>query len=381
MTIYICKSLVALSLKNTSHLNKTPISLLSLLFISSSPETPIAAADYLIDRHNFSPATASKVSSVVKYLKRPEETDSILSFLQESGISDTYLERIIKRVPKVLSANLEWSIKPKFKVFRDLGFSSSNVVEMVSSQPMILTCSFNKRFGQSILALKSVVGSNMDVSGILKKHAWLLRYDLAKTMIPNIELLKSCGISSSQITQCLYIFPRDFLHKTTRIRENVKRVDEMGIDRKSKMFLLAIRAFCSMTKDNWESKLELFKSLGFSEDDILSSFRRYPHAFAVSERKIKELTQLLLSSGKCDISFVVNNPELLTYSVVNRFKPRLRVLEVLESRNLLLKKSSLATAFKMTDKKFFEKYVLPYSDEVGKLFVIKKASLIAEICA
>ncbi|XP_059629860.1 transcription termination factor MTERF6, chloroplastic/mitochondrial-like [Cornus florida] len=332
-------------------------------------ETPIAVVDYLIDRHKFSPETTSKVSE--KYLENPEVAHSILSFLQESGFSDTHLERVIKYAPQLLSANLERSIKPKFKLFRDLGFSSSDVVEIVSSNPRILTSSVDNRLGPSILALKSVLGSSMDdVSRVLKKRGWFSRYDLAKTMIPNIEfIIKSCGMSS---TQYVYKFPRVFMCKPTQIRECVKRVDEMGIDRKSKMFLPAIRAIRSMSIENWELKLEVFKSLGFSEDDILSVFRRAPQVFTLSERKIKAKTQFLLSTGKCDISYVINNPFLLTLSVENRLKPRLRVLEVLESRSLLLKKSSLWTVCRMSDEKFFEKYVLPYSDEVGELFVVNK---------
>ncbi|XP_059629819.1 transcription termination factor MTERF15, mitochondrial-like [Cornus florida] len=375
MTIYICKSLISLSFKNSSHLSKTRIPLFSLLLFSSSPRTPIAVADYLLNRHKISPETASKVSSFVKYLKRPEDTDSILSFLQESGFSDTHLRYVIKVVPRVLSANLERSIKPKFKIFQDLGFSSSDVVKIVSSDPRILACRVDNRLSPSILALKSVLGSNMDdVSRFLKKSGWFLRYDLANTLIPNIEFLKSCGISASQIAQCMYHFPRIFLHKPTRIREIVKRVDEMGFNRECKTFLHAIRVISSISRENWELKLELFKSLGFSEDDILSVFRRQPMAFGVSKRKIKEITQLFLSTGKFDISFVVNNPNLLIYSVENRLKPRLRVLEVLERRNLLLKKPNLANACRITDKKFYENYVLPYPDEVGELFVIKKAS-------
>ncbi|XP_059629861.1 uncharacterized protein LOC132272785 [Cornus florida] len=373
-TVYICKSLISLSLKNSSHLNKTPISLFPLLFFSSSLETPIAVANYLNDRHKFSAETASKVSSVVKYVKRPEETDSILSFLQESGFSDTHLQRVIKNAPQVLSANLERSIKPKFKFFQDLGFSSSDVVEIVSNDPRILTRSVDNRLGPSILTLKSVFGSNMDdVSRFVKRYGRILSFDLAKTMIPNIEfIMKSCGMSWTQITRYVYNCPRLFLFKPTQIREYVKRVDEMGINRKSKMFLPAIRAIRTMSIENWELKLEVFKSLGFSEDDILSVFRRAPLVFALSERKIRAKTQLLLSTGKCDISYVVNHPFLLTLSVENRLKPRLRVLEVLESRNLLLKNPSLATVFWFTDDKFFEKYVLPYSDEVGELFVVNK---------
>ncbi|XP_059629836.1 transcription termination factor MTERF8, chloroplastic-like [Cornus florida] len=375
-TIYICKSLISLSLNNSSHLNKTPISLFSLLFFSSSPKSPNAVADYLIERHKFSLETASKVSSSPRSpnLKRPEKIDSILSFLQESGFSDTNVERVIKHAPQLLSANLELSIKPKFKFFQDLGISSSGIVQIVSSDPLILTRSVESHLGPSILALKSVLVSNMDVSRVLKKSGWFFRYDMAKTMIPNIEFLKSCGISSSQITRCVYNTPTFFSNKPTRVRELVKRVDEIGFDRKSKMFLHAILAISWMTKENWELKLEVFKSLGFSEDDILSVFRRHPQVFAQSERKIKETTQLLLSTGKCDISYVVNYPDLLGYSVENRLKPRLRVVEVLESRNLLLNKPSLGTVCRITERKFFEKYVLPYSNEVGELFVFKKAS-------
>ncbi|XP_059629821.1 transcription termination factor MTERF6, chloroplastic/mitochondrial-like [Cornus florida] len=382
MTIYICKSLISLSLNNSSHLNKTRIPLLSLLFFSSSPKPPIPVADYLLDRHKFSPETASKVSSVVTYVKRPEDTDSILSFLKESGFSDSHLELVIKRMPKVLSANLERTIKPKFKFFQDLGFSSTDVVKIVSSNPQILLCSVDNQLGPSILALKSVLGSNMDdVSRVLKRYGGFLRNDLTKTMIPNIEFMKSCGISSSQITRCVYNFPRLFLYKPTRIREYVKRVDDKGFDRKSKMFLEAVRVVSSMKIENWELKLELFKSLGLSEDDILSVFRRQPQVFAVSERKIKAITQLFLSTGKYDISVVVNHPEFLVYSVESRLKPRLRVMEALERRNLLLKKPSLTTQFIISNKKFFERYVLPYSDEVGELFVVNKASLTAEISA
>ncbi|XP_059629807.1 uncharacterized protein LOC132272730 [Cornus florida] len=367
MTIYICKTFIS------SYPNKTPTSFLSLLFFSSSPKPTNAVAAYLIERQKFSPETASKVSSSIKSpnLKSPEETDSILSFLKESGFSDTHLERVIKRAPRVLFANLERSIKPKFKLFQELGFSSSDVVETVLSDPMILTSSVDNRLGPTILGLKSVFGSSMKVSRVLKKCARILRYDLANTMIPNIEFMKSCGISSLQIAQFVYSTPTFFFFKPTSIREYFRRVDEMGFDRKSKMFLHAIRAISTMTIEKWELKLELFKSLGFSEDGILSVFRKQPQVFAVSEKKIKGMTQFLLSTGKCDISYVVNNPIILTYSVENRLKPRLRVLEVLERRNLVLKNPSLRTLCSMTDEKFLHNYVLPYSDEVGELLTAR----------
>ncbi|CAK9154236.1 unnamed protein product [Ilex paraguariensis] len=186
--------------------------------------------------------------------------------------------------------------------------------------------------------------------------------------------MKSLGIKSSQIMRHLYNFTRLFFYKPERIKEFVKRVDEMGFDMNSKMFLHAIRAVSSVTVKNWELKLELFRSLGLSDVDIRSVFQRHPHVFTISQRKIKDVTQLLLATGKFDISFIVNHPDSLCYSIKNRLKPRLRVVEVLENKKLLPKKPSLTSLHKITDEKFFEKFVLPYSNEVGEIYIAREFS-------
>ncbi|XP_057503765.1 transcription termination factor MTERF5, chloroplastic-like [Actinidia eriantha] len=278
------------------------------------------------------------------------------------------MEQLIKRSPFVLSANLDRTIKPKIKLFLDLGLSPTDIAEIISADPWILSISTDNRIGPSFLALKRVLGSLPGVSKVLKLSGRLLQYDLDKTMIPNIEFLKSCGISSSQIVKFVYSYPGFFVYKPESIRDFVKRVDEMGFNRESKMYLHAIRAISSMTVENWERKLELFRSLGFSDNDVAKVFKRAPHVFAISQRKIKEVTQMLLRPGKSDISVIINCPELLSCSVENRLKPRLGVLEVLERKNLLQKNPRLTTVCKISDEAFFERFVLPYSNEVGNVY-------------
>ncbi|KAK2659707.1 hypothetical protein Ddye_006240 [Dipteronia dyeriana] len=60
-------------------------------------------------------------------------------------------------------------------------------------------------------------------------------------MMPNIEFMKSCGITTSQIVQHRLTFPRLFLHQPESMKDFVRRVDELGVDRTSKRFLPAIR--------------------------------------------------------------------------------------------------------------------------------------------
>ncbi|KAJ7959034.1 Transcription termination factor like [Quillaja saponaria] len=370
MNSQIRNCLSSLFAKNPSHL-RGPSSFFSIsIFFSSTAVKPgkskprIDLLDYFVKKHGFSEEAASKASSAITYFRKPRWSDSVLSFFKEIGFSQTHIEKLVVRAPRLLSADIEKTIKPKIKFLQDSGFTLSDIAEIVSLDPWILLRSVDNQLAPSLLVLKSIVGSTEDVCRVLKISGWFLKHDLEKTMMPNVEFMKSIGISSSQIVKYVFKFPRFFLFKVESIQGFVKRVDEMGFDRKSKMFLPAIRVLSSMRLENWHLKLKLFRGLGFSNNDILIVFRRIPQVFAVSERKIKEVTKLLLSVRNNDISFVVNHPEVLLRSVERTLKPRLEVIEILENKNSLQKKPSLTTVYKLTNKQFLEKFVLPYSDEL-----------------
>ncbi|XP_016681115.2 uncharacterized protein [Gossypium hirsutum] len=322
---------------------------------------------FLVEKHSFSPELAVKTASSLTYVKDPRKCDTIISFLKESGFSKSHIEAVVKRKPNLLYSSLEKTIKPKFKIFQDLGFSTHDVADIVASDPWILTRSVDDRIAPSISDLKTVLGSNDDVVKLLKTSAWFLKSDLQKTMMPNIEFLRNCGICSSQIVLYVFSFPRFFLLKPESIKQFVERADALGFDRKSNMFLVAIRMLSSMSEENWELKLKLFRKLGFSEDDIMSTFRRTPQVFAVSERKIKQVTDFLLNRTNVGISFIISHPMVLICSLERRLKPRLLVIETLESKNSLRRKVSMTTIYKMPDKKFREKYVVPYLKELEEV--------------
>ncbi|GLT44904.1 hypothetical protein SLA2020_187770 [Shorea laevis] len=367
----ICRSLISLSLNNTAFLHKPPISnsLCVLFFSSSTPEkskSSFPMLDYLIN-HQFSPEVALKASLSIPYLKNPENSDSILSFLKENGFTKSHIEEILKRKPNLLCSSVDNTIKPKLEIFRDLGFSPDEIADFMAADPWLLQRSLDSRLAPSISVLKTVLGSSDAVCKALKISGWFLKLDLEKTMMPNIELLRSCGVSSSQIINFVYSFPRFFLIKPEGMRELIKRVDELGVSRVSKMYLYAVRTLSSMSPETWENKLKLFSSFGLSEDQILSVFRRSPHVFAVSETKIKEFGEMLLARENIDASYIFEHPELLIYSVKSRLEPRLAVYEILERKNLLRKKTQLTSLFRMSPQKFLDNYVLPFSNELGDL--------------
>ncbi|KAE8653895.1 putative F-box family protein [Hibiscus syriacus] len=363
------RSLISLSLNKSSCFRK-PISCYPIsvaFFVSAATQeskSSFSLAYHLIEKHNLSHEIAVKTASSLSNVKDPSKCDNIISFLKESGFSKSHIEETLQKKPKLLNSSLEKTIQPKFKFFRDLGFSTNDFADLIATDPSILVRSVNDRIVPSVLYLKSVLGSNANVVKLLKILSWFLAFDLQKTMMPNIEFLRSCGVSSSQIVSFLFPYPRFFLHKLESIKQFVKRADDMGIDRKSTMFIVAIRTLASMSEDTWEQKLKLFRKLGFSEDDINSTFRRIPHVFSVSERKIKEISDFLLTRKNVGISLIISYPMVFTYSLEHRLKPRLQVIEILESKNLLRRKVSLSTIFNMSEKNFRVKYVCPYLKEL-----------------
>ncbi|KAK4434190.1 hypothetical protein Salat_0581700 [Sesamum alatum] len=377
MFIHMRKYLVYFSKNNSLSVFKSHVSfsLPTLQFFSTSAEkqrtTSTAFSDFLLHKHNFSPEAASQVASALPRLRNLEEYDSILSFLKDSGFSSAQLEKILKYRPGLLSANADKVIKPKIKIFQESGFSAEDTADIITNDPDILYRSLNNRVIPSLSLLKDLLGSSVEVAKLLRISGWFLKYDVGKTMVPNVEFLKSCGIAMDSINWLMYNFPLALLNKPERLREFVDRIDEVGISRSSKMFIHAIRVRSSMTTKTWEQKLKAFQNVGFSEDDIVAAFRKAPQVFVVSEAKLKELKRVLLASGKYDVLCIINHPTSLICSIEKRYKPRLQMLGILESRNLIKDWPSFSALYKMSDEAFFKKYVGPYLNEVGHLSLVK----------
>ncbi|KAL3845839.1 hypothetical protein ACJIZ3_003242 [Penstemon smallii] len=343
-------------------------------FVSGT--TPCTVSEFLMHRHHFSLESASRVASAITHLKNPHESDSMLSFLKEIGLSNTQLEKLLKNRPSCLNTNLENIIKPKIKTFQDIGFSADDIAHIISFNPAVLHTSLENRIIPSLSVLKGLLGSGVEVAKVLRISSWLLLVDLEKNLVPNIELLKSCGIPMKQIIRHIYLYPRMFLHKPETMRKFVDKADEMGVDRNSRMFVHAVRVVSSMSDEVLGLKFKAFRDLGFPEDDILRVFRYAPKLFDVSVKKIKKVKEVLLETGKYDVSCILNNPISLMYSVEKRYKPRLQVLGVLEKRNLIKKWPALLRLAQLTNNKFHEKFVAPFSNELRDVKLAQKDATI-----
>ncbi|KAL1547054.1 hypothetical protein AAHA92_23573 [Salvia divinorum] len=354
------RNLISFFSNHNSSLLKSPFSLYFSTETAKQPLDAAAVSKFLIKKHSFSPAAAAQIAALSR-LRNHENADAVLSFLKQIGFSNAQLEKIFKTSPHFLSSNLDSNIKRKFEAFQDLGFTSAEVVEIITRQSRLLNHSV-PRISSSASALIHVFGSTAVAAKFLKASGAFL-CDMESTLIPNVEFLKSCGVPMAQIVR-LTTSPQLFLHKPENLKKFVEKADAMGSERGSKSFIYAVRAVSSMKSESWELKLGTLRELGYSEEDIMRAFRNSPKVFTCSKRKIRRVAEVLLETGRYDRAAIARTPCVFQYSIEKRLIPRLGVLRVLEKKGLIGNWPSIASMVLCTDVEFFERFVAPYLDEI-----------------
>ncbi|XP_047957287.1 uncharacterized protein LOC125202853 [Salvia hispanica] len=323
--------------------------------------------DVLVNKHQFLPELASRL----RKFRDPQRADSVLSFLKENSFTTTQLQKLVIYDPRILGFTIE-GLDSRLKVFQNLGLSSKEIAKVISSNKTILHSSMANKIIPNLSLLKGLLGSNDGVAKLLKSCSWFMIYDLEKTLMPNVEILKRCSIPMERILHLLYSLPRAFLVKSDIMRRSVDKAIEFGVPRTSVVFIYAVGLFHFTSQGLWEVKLQTLRDLGFSDDDILAMFRKQPHVFRASGHKLKNKIEFLLATGKFNISSVVACPVALACSIEKRLEPRMQILRLLEIRNLIEKWPSLSGISSFTDYMFFDKFIRPYYDEIGEECIIKK---------
>ncbi|XP_011620832.1 uncharacterized protein LOC18427339 isoform X2 [Amborella trichopoda] len=312
---------------------------------------PFPLADYLIKKHGFSKDSILPVCAQLGHVRSHKEADATVSYFKECGFSQTQIEEMLKRSPRILIASVDKTLKRKLKIFQDLGLSDARLTNLISNDPGILWRG-EERLCHLIEFLKLVLETDDKVYRAIKNSGWLLKTDLKKTLLPLTNYMQSCGITLSQIAKLIMNFPRVLLLNPDWVKSVIQRVDELGFSRDASLYVHAIGVMSSLTKEKWEEKIKLFQSFGWSEKDVITAFKRAPHVLLVSEEKIRCAMEFYLNTLKFDGPYMILHPTLLMFSFEGRVVPRHRVVEHLRSKRLLRKSPSFSTVCHLTEKSF-----------------------------
>ncbi|XP_073143548.1 transcription termination factor MTERF8, chloroplastic-like [Henckelia pumila] len=322
---------------------------------------------------------ANRFSHVISY-KKPQVA---VDFLKTHGFSDTQIRSLLSIYPKLHQFDVEKNLKPKFIYFQELGVTRPHLAMFISKNPMLLSCSLDKKLKPGVEVIKNVLELNQpesnkfnirdDLIRILSRYSWVIGNE--SKLLSSIKYLESFGIVGSQLVVLLKNEPRLFFVGESKLKSLISRVTELGFAKGSRMLVHGLRACYGNRTETLHKKYELLQSFGFSELECATMIIKSPILFKSSETRIRRGIEFFLSNLMLNKSVIVASPYILMYSMEKRILPRHRVLQMVKSRRLERRLPSISTMLCLSDESFMERYILKFKDDAKELMLVYKGPL------
>ncbi|KAM7265825.1 hypothetical protein ACFE04_003508 [Oxalis oulophora] len=186
---------------------------------------------------------------------------------------------------------------------------------MLASNSDITRRSLNGQIKPTFEFFVELFGSVNDVVKASKRCPWLFHPDLENVLKPNVDMFVNEGVCMRNLGSSVLSNPRIIFQKLADIVCGFNAVKKLGIDPKDPQFCTALRVLIQTSESILMKKMEVYKSLGWSEEEIMCMFRRNPNYLAYSEEKIRTGMDFFVNTVEVEREFVVAHPNLLTYSM------------------------------------------------------------------
>ncbi|KAL3340008.1 hypothetical protein AABB24_028563 [Solanum stoloniferum] len=341
-------------------------------YLYSSTATPAPThflVKYLVDSLGFSNEEAASTSSKVTSRKNLKNADSVINFFKQNGFDNTQMKIMVSRVPKLLFRDVSKTLKPKFQCLMDLGLSGSDLVDAIAKDSHIFDTGLDTHLRPTIDFLRRILGSNENVVKALKRFPWLLSFRALHIMENNLLLLKNHGVPDERIKKLMLRNPSYFAQNPERIKGLLHRMEnDFRVPRDSSSFIYGCHVLNSQNKSKLEKKFGIFKSFGWSDDDILELFRKLPFCVGLSEVRIHKALNLFMKELGLGPAYLVSHPAILGFSMEKRVVPRMQILKILDEKKVKRRKLDLYYALTLTETKFIDYFVQPYKDQMPDLY-------------
>ncbi|CAL9060139.1 unnamed protein product [Musa banksii] len=347
--------------KSTIHLSSYQLCGLFNFSTAKDQSSEHSSNFIVVDSLHSCELSSEKAAKKAKYHTCHKNSSSLsIEFFKQSGWSDAQVMKLIRKSPLLLRTNVETVLKPRMRSLKDMGFSDTEIVQLVSSCPSVLLL---RDIQPKIDFWRSLLGSNERLLKASRRNLFLLTSSLARKIEPNISLLRECGISDNRIA-CMVVTKPTIMGRSNKyIKEAIKYVEELGVPRNCGMFPYALSIVTGMSRSKFDDTFATLMNFGFSLQDIIAVFRKHPTIWFLSKKNICDKMTFLMKEAGCELTYIISHPAILIYSLEKRLKPRYEILNFLEQNKLLDKVYGLITMIMLSENKFRNKFLFLLREE------------------
>ncbi|KAK9135128.1 hypothetical protein Syun_014458 [Stephania yunnanensis] len=335
---------------------------------SPSDESSSFTVSYLINSCGLSPESALSASKKVHFTS-PTKPDLVLHFFRNHGFSNTQIANLTTKQPLLLLAKPDKTLLPKLEFLKQVGFPDHEIAHFLSTDPTFLYRSLERKIKPAYQYLKGLLGSDEKVAAAIKSScsSWVLQFNLQRLIGHKVEILRNYGVPDRSIAKLVMSSPSSFSKTDDRFDELVRKVSEMGFDPSSTLFVNAVDVFSGMRRDTLDAKMQLFRSYGWSEDEIASAIRNQPFCVSISVEKLKMGLDFFMNNLKWKSLELAKYPNLLGLSLHKRVIPRWKVIQCLLSKCLIKDSVNICTVLKLSEAKFLQKFLVKYESKAPEI--------------
>ncbi|CAL9117196.1 unnamed protein product [Musa textilis] len=324
---------------------------------------PSFMAEYLVTSCGFSPEKAAKASNLLGGIASRRQPDAVLGFFKSHGFDDTHVKELLSWHPRWLLLDVEKTLAAKFRALQELGFSQSDITHLVLANPSVINYDV-RTLVHKIRLWQGLIGSNDRLVKLFKRRQWILGYSIEKRIQPNIEMLRSCGITDQKLGMIVRYQPTLLTMRAEALRALISRAEAFGVARTSGSFHWTLSVLFTVSVERFNAQKKLFGAFGWSEAEFLDACRKTPAFLTGSLKKLKMKMEFLVNEAGYAPSYIALRPVLLAYSLEKRLIPRYQLMAALKSRGLCAGDHKLLTYMGVPEKKFLESYA--YIHELRK---------------
>ncbi|XP_071713298.1 transcription termination factor MTERF8, chloroplastic-like [Rutidosis leptorrhynchoides] len=331
----------------------------SSLSSSSSSITNAIVNNYLINSLGFPVNDAVAVSSEVPtyHLKSTANFDLVVNLFKDYGLNSTQIKEIISYAPKILTCKATKTLAPKLRFFQELGLPGPDLVTLVRRNRYIFWKGLDTKIIPTVDFYRTLLGGcDKKVIELINRSKWMLVANTTVTRISqNISLLKKYAVSDEMIYKTLIKDPQRMKLAPELLESKLQYVEEkLGISRDLPIFIYGFFAIMYRSDEEIENIIRVFRTFGWSDDQINTLVKSQPYCLDRSEAYIVDKLNFFMKELDYSPLYLMGCTSFWTLSLEKRMKPRNEVFKILKEKELVKDIPSFATVVKYTESKFLD---------------------------
>ncbi|KAF8103456.1 hypothetical protein N665_0188s0392 [Sinapis alba] len=296
---------------------------------------------------------------------KARRTLSPLEILRNWGCKDDEISKLFTSRPALQRANVS-QLQFKLSLLTPLGIASSDLVKIVSCRPKFFNSRIHLVLDERINYFMEVLGSKEVLRKAIIRNPSIMLYDLDEKIKPAIDFYKGLGFSQQDLVAMLISRPT-VIPRTSFNKGKLEYIQKTGVTRDSKMFKY-VAAIIGVTRmETIQEKVANLEKFGLSEEEIWGLCGKCPILLTLSVEKVQRNMTFVITSMKLAAHSVLKHPFLLLANLETQIRPRVDLVKRVFEMGLkpLVEDVSIATALRMSEKRFLKVYVMCHQEDVA----------------